>query len=56
MPVVRRPAEQAATFYTSIFGDSGILHVARYGKAEDWLVAVTVATPRGMMTTESFPA
>ena len=26
-------AEQAATFYTSIFGDSGILHVARYGKA-----------------------
>jgi alkyldihydroxyacetonephosphate synthase len=29
---------------------------ARYGKAEDWLVAVKVATPRGMMTTESFPA
>lgn len=29
---------------------------ARYGRAEDWLVAAKVATPRGMMTTESFPA
>jgi alkyldihydroxyacetonephosphate synthase len=29
---------------------------ARYGKAEDWLVSSKVATPRGMLTTESFPA
>lgn len=28
----------------------------RYGKAEDWLVAATLATPRGLFTSESFPA
>jgi alkyldihydroxyacetonephosphate synthase len=28
----------------------------RYGKAEDWLVAATLATPRGMLVTNSFPA
>ena len=28
----------------------------RYGKAEDWLVSVKLATPRGMLTTEDYPA
>ncbi len=28
----------------------------RYGKAEDWLIAAKVATPRGLLTTEDFPA
>jgi alkyldihydroxyacetonephosphate synthase len=28
----------------------------RYGKAEDWLVAATLATPRGMLVTDSSPA
>jgi alkyldihydroxyacetonephosphate synthase len=28
----------------------------RYGKAEDWLVAAKLATPRGVWRTESFPA
>ena len=28
----------------------------RYGKAEDWLIAAKLATPRGMFETESFPA
>ena len=28
----------------------------RYGKAEDWLVAASLATPRGPWTTENFPA
>jgi len=28
----------------------------RYGKAEDWLLAAKLATPRGMFETESFPA
>lgn len=28
----------------------------RYGKAEDWLVAAKVATPRGLISTEDFPA
>jgi alkyldihydroxyacetonephosphate synthase len=28
----------------------------RYGNAEDWLIAATVATPRGMLRTEAFPA
>jgi alkyldihydroxyacetonephosphate synthase len=28
----------------------------RYGRAEDWLVAAEVATPRGMLRTRDFPA
>lgn len=28
----------------------------RYGKAEDWLIAAKVATPRGLLQTEDFPA
>lgn len=28
----------------------------RYGKAEDWLVSAKLATPRGLFTSESFPA
>jgi alkyldihydroxyacetonephosphate synthase len=28
----------------------------RYGNAEDWLVAATLATPRGMLSTDAFPA
>lgn len=28
----------------------------KYGKAEDWLVAATLATPEGVWTTEGFPA
>jgi len=28
----------------------------RYGKAEEWLVSANVATPRGLWTTEGFPA
>ncbi len=28
----------------------------RYGKAEEWLVSAKLATPRGMFSTESFPA
>jgi alkyldihydroxyacetonephosphate synthase len=28
----------------------------RYGKAEDWLLAAKLATPRGMFETESYPA
>lgn len=28
----------------------------RYGRAEDWLVAAKLATPRGLLTTEDFPA
>lgn len=28
----------------------------RYGKAEEWLVGASIATPRGMWSTESFPA
>ncbi|MDE3116655.1 MAG: FAD-binding oxidoreductase, partial [Pseudomonadota bacterium] len=29
---------------------------SRYGRAEDWLVSVKLATPRGLLTTEDFPA
>jgi alkyldihydroxyacetonephosphate synthase len=29
---------------------------SRYGKAEDWLLAATLATPRGCLTTKDFPA
>ncbi|MGH6871607.1 MAG: FAD-binding oxidoreductase [Rhizomicrobium sp.] len=29
---------------------------ARYGRPQDWLVSVKLATPRGLLTTESFPA
>src|ERR1043166_1489670 len=29
---------------------------SRYGKAEDWLLAATLATPRGMFATKDFPA
>ncbi len=39
-------AEEAATFYTSIFENSRILHVARYGKAGP--------RPEGMVMTVSF--
>ena len=28
----------------------------RYGKAEDWLLAARVATPKGILTTKAFPA
>ncbi len=28
----------------------------RYGRAEDWLVAAKLVTPRGILTTEDFPA
>jgi alkyldihydroxyacetonephosphate synthase len=28
----------------------------RYGRAEDWLVGATLATPRGLLTTGGFPA
>ncbi len=28
----------------------------RYGKAEEWLVGATIATPAGLWTTEAFPA
>ncbi len=28
----------------------------RYGKAEDWLLAARVATPKGILTTNAFPA
>lgn len=28
----------------------------RYGRAEDWLVAARLVTPRGVLTTEDFPA
>ncbi|MBU6472299.1 MAG: FAD-binding oxidoreductase, partial [Alphaproteobacteria bacterium] len=28
----------------------------RYGRAEDWLVSVKLATPRGLLATEDFPA
>ena len=39
-------AEEAATFYTSIFENSRILHVARYGKAGP--------RPEGLVMTVSF--
>ena len=29
---------------------------SRYGKAEDWLVSAKLATPRGLLITEDFPA
>ncbi|MBU6444087.1 MAG: FAD-binding oxidoreductase [Alphaproteobacteria bacterium] len=29
---------------------------SRYGRAEDWLVSVKLATPRGLLATEDFPA
>lgn len=29
---------------------------SRYGRAGDWLVSVKLATPRGLLTTEDFPA
>ena len=29
---------------------------ARYGKAEDWLIAAKLVTPRGVIATEDFPA
>src|SRR5262249_16549243 len=28
---------------------------SRYGRANDWLVAAKLATPRGLLTTEDFP-
>ncbi len=28
----------------------------RYGKAEEWLISAKLATPRGLLTTEDFPA